>query len=45
MSAHREPRARGERLYRMLLRLYPRAFRTRYMGDMIAFYRERAQAL
>ena len=33
--------ATGERLYRWLLRLYPRRFRDRYAGDMLAFYRER----
>jgi predicted permease len=44
MSTHKETRVRGERLYRMLLRLYPRAFRARYTGDMIAFYRERVRA-
>src|SRR5438105_8340575 len=35
------PPVRGERLYRWLLRLYPRAFRERYADDMVAFYRER----
>src|SRR5204863_6996463 len=34
---------RGERLYRALLRLYPREFRDRYSSDMLAFYRERIQ--
>ena len=33
----------GERLYRWLLHLYPRQFRERYSGDMLAFYRERVQ--
>ncbi len=33
--------ATGERLYRWLLRLYPRRFRDRYASDMLAFYRER----
>jgi len=33
----------GERLYRSLLRLYPRRFRDRYSSDMLAFYRERIQ--
>jgi predicted permease len=33
----------GERLYRWLLRLYPRRFRDRYSSDMLAFYRERIQ--
>ena len=37
-------RARGERLYRLLLRIYPRRFRARYAADMIAFYRERVDA-
>jgi hypothetical protein len=35
--------ATGERLYRWLLRLYPRRFRDRYSGDMLAFYRERVK--
>jgi predicted permease len=34
-------RVRGERLYRLLLHIYPRRFRARYAADMIAFYRER----
>jgi ABC-type antimicrobial peptide transport system, permease component len=37
-------RVRGERLYRLLLHLYPRRFRVRYAADMIAFYRERVAA-
>ena len=37
-------RARGERMYRSLLRLYPREFRRRYGDDMVAFYRERIAA-
>ncbi len=36
---------RGERFYRALLCLYPKAFRRRYGADMIAFYRERASGL
>ena len=32
---------RGERLYRLLLRVYPREFRRRYSADMLAFYRDR----
>jgi putative ABC transport system permease protein len=32
---------RGERWYRLLIRLYPRAFRARYTHDLIDFYRER----
>jgi predicted permease len=35
------PRVRGERLYRLLIRLYPRAFRSRYARDLVDFYRER----
>ena len=34
----------GERLYRRLLRLYPRGFRDRYSSDMLAFYREHLHA-
>lgn len=37
-------RVRGERLYRLLLRLYPAEFRHRYGNDMLAFYRERVTA-
>jgi putative ABC transport system permease protein len=33
----------GERVYRFLLRLYPRDFRRRYADDMIEFYRDRAR--
>ncbi|HEX4682329.1 MAG TPA: ABC transporter permease [Gemmatimonadaceae bacterium] len=35
------PRVAGERAYRMLLGLYPAAFRRRYTVDMLEFYRER----
>lgn len=31
---------RGEQLFRLLLRAYPRAFRERYHDDLLAFYRE-----
>ena len=31
----------GERAYRLLLRLYPAAFRARYGDDMVAFYHDR----
>jgi len=41
MTSHDQLPVRGERLYRVLLRIYPRDFRTRYSADMIAFYRER----
>ncbi|HTE47263.1 MAG TPA: ABC transporter permease, partial [Gemmatimonadaceae bacterium] len=41
MSKVKRTRARGEAVYRLLLRLYPRDFRRRYADDMIAFYRER----
>src|SRR4051812_18627429 len=44
MSAPRSSAAQGERLYGLLLRLYPRDFRDRYAGDMLAFYRERVRA-
>jgi len=33
--------ARGERLYRLLIRVYPRSFRARYTHDLVDFYRER----
>ena len=45
MSTGAERRARGEAVYRLLLRIYPRRFRDRYVADMIAFYRERVSAL
>ena len=35
------PLARGERLYRWLLRLYPERFRHRYGDAMLDFYRQR----
>lgn len=38
-----DARVRGELLYRLLLYVYPRAFRRQYAADMIAFYRDRAQ--
>ena len=31
---------RGERIYRRLLRIYPRAFRERYQDDLVAFFRQ-----
>ena len=34
----------GERLYRLLLRLYPRAFRDRYGDQMVAVFREERAA-
>jgi len=37
----RRDRVRGERIYRILLRAYPRAFRERYARDMLDFYRAR----
>lgn len=40
MSAGDRP-VRGEWLYRLLMRLYPREFRRRYAGDMLDFYRDR----
>ena len=33
-------RGRGERLFALLLQLYPRAFRERYRDDLIAFFRQ-----
>ncbi len=39
----RPQRARGEWLYRALLRMYPPRFRRRYAADMLAFYRERME--
>jgi len=36
--------APGERLYRALLRLYPRSFRARYGEAMVEFYRDRWRA-
>src|SRR4051812_25984690 len=44
MSGSRRSAVAGERLYRLLLRLYPRHFRDRYAEDMLAFYRERVHA-
>lgn len=41
MTSRDQLPVRGERIYRVLLRIYPRDFRTRYSADMIAFYRER----
>jgi len=38
-----EGRVPGENLYRLLLHVYPRRFRQRYIADMIAFYRERVR--
>jgi putative ABC transport system permease protein len=35
---------RGERVYRLLLRCYPRAFRARYAADLLDFYRQRVCA-
>jgi hypothetical protein len=43
MPADNEGRVRGEDLYRLLLHVYPRRFRRRYVVDMIAFYRERVR--
>lgn len=43
-SPSHQPRARGERVYRLLLLLYPRRFRQRYRDDMLAFYRERVES-
>jgi putative ABC transport system permease protein len=36
-------RVRGERVYRLLLRAYPRRFRSRYAEDMVEFYRDRVR--
>ena len=36
---------RGERFYRLLLRLFPGAFRRRYAAEMIDFYRARRAAV
>ncbi|MDB4877768.1 MAG: permease [Gemmatimonadetes bacterium] len=41
--ADRHTAARGERLYRALLRLYPPPFRHRYAEDMAEFYRDRVR--
>jgi putative ABC transport system permease protein len=45
MTVAGERPAPGERLYRLLLRAYPRRFRQRYLADMIAFYRERVNSV
>ena len=37
-------RVPGERLYRALLHLYPKSFRSRYGAEMLSFYRERRRA-
>ncbi len=38
-------RSPGERLYRILLRLYPEQFRRRYQAEMLEFYRDRRAAV
>jgi putative ABC transport system permease protein len=43
MPKDNEGRVRGENLYRLLLHVYPRRFRQRYVADMVAFYRERVR--
>ncbi len=40
-SRERDRAAPGERVYRLLLLIYPKRFRQRFAADMIAFYRER----
>ena len=34
----------GERVFALLLRLYPRAFRERYADSMLEFHRDRLRA-
>ena len=43
MSKSTNGRARGEWMYRLLLRAFPRRFRRQYADDMIAFYRDRLE--
>ncbi len=39
------PRVQGERLYRLLLGLYPSSFRARYGRDLLDFYRARVSSV
>src|SRR5687767_6555210 len=44
MTGRRPRRSVGDRLYRLLLHLYPRAFRDRFADDMTDFFRDRRRA-